>query len=103
MLGYAEQHPYYLQARRALQKLLVGKPDEAYCQPCFSPVWDTALSALVLQEEGSTQSLVAARNCFKLVNAKTNFAMARPIGVIIIQIWLQVVGRLSIVIVFILI
>lgn len=62
LLGYSEQHPYYLQARRALQKLLVVKPDEAYCQPCFSPIWDTALSALVLQEEGSTQSLVAARN-----------------------------------------
>ena len=28
----------------------------AYCQPCVSPVWDTALSCLALQEEGSALS-----------------------------------------------
>ena len=28
---------------RSLDKLLVVKDDEAYCQPCVSPVWDTAL------------------------------------------------------------
>lgn len=37
-------------AREAIDRLLVVKPDKAYCQPCVSPVWDTGLAALVLQE-----------------------------------------------------
>ena len=32
-------------ARASIDKLLVVKDDEAYCQPCLSPVWDTALAA----------------------------------------------------------
>ena len=60
LLGYAYDHPYCEQARQALKKLLVIGSDSAYCQPCFSPVWDTALSALALQAEGSEQGLQAA-------------------------------------------
>ncbi|MCK5899068.1 MAG: squalene--hopene cyclase, partial [Methylococcales bacterium] len=37
-------------ARKAVDKLLVIKDDYAYCQPCLSPVWDTGLSILALQE-----------------------------------------------------
>ena len=42
-LGYPDDHPDVVIARRSIEKLLVVKPDEAYCQPCVSPVWDTAL------------------------------------------------------------
>jgi squalene-hopene/tetraprenyl-beta-curcumene cyclase len=34
--------------------------DEAYCQPCFSPVWDTALIAHALQEAGTPAAEAAA-------------------------------------------
>lgn len=61
LLGYHPTHPYCVQARRAIQKLLVIHDEFAYCQPCFSPVWDTALAALVLQEEGTPSSLIAAQ------------------------------------------
>lgn len=61
LLGYAFDHPYCEQSRRALRKLLVIKPDFAYCQPCLSPVWDTALSSLALQAEGSARSHAAAQ------------------------------------------
>jgi squalene-hopene/tetraprenyl-beta-curcumene cyclase len=37
-------------AKLALQKLLVVDGPVAYCQPCVSPVWDTGLAALALQE-----------------------------------------------------
>ena len=37
----------------SVEKLLVVKDDEAYCQPCFSPVWDTALAAHALLEAGA--------------------------------------------------
>ncbi len=43
VLGYPADHPHYVLARQSLDKLLVIKDDEAYCQPCVSPVWDTAL------------------------------------------------------------
>ena len=42
-LGYPPEHPDRAIARRAVDKLLVIREDEAYCQPCVSPVWDTAL------------------------------------------------------------
>jgi len=50
VLGYPAQHPNRVQAKRALEGLLVVKDDYAYCQPCLSPVWDTALACLGLQE-----------------------------------------------------
>ncbi|WP_139558652.1 squalene--hopene cyclase [Methylotetracoccus oryzae] len=37
-------------AKEALERLLVIDGDRAYCQPCVSPVWDTALTSLALQE-----------------------------------------------------
>jgi squalene-hopene cyclase len=37
-------------ARAAIDRLLVVKGDMAYCQPCVSPVWDTGLAVLALQE-----------------------------------------------------
>ncbi len=49
-LGYGRDHPNYLTARRSVEKLLVVKDDEAYCQPCVSPVWDTALACHALME-----------------------------------------------------
>ncbi|MCG8434725.1 MAG: squalene--hopene cyclase [Gammaproteobacteria bacterium] len=50
LLGYAKDHPHVVQARNALKKLLVVGEDIAYCQPCVSPIWDTGLSCLALQE-----------------------------------------------------
>jgi squalene-hopene/tetraprenyl-beta-curcumene cyclase len=37
-------------ARAAIDRLLVIKDDMAYCQPCVSPIWDTGLATLALQE-----------------------------------------------------
>jgi squalene-hopene/tetraprenyl-beta-curcumene cyclase len=39
-------------ARTSVENLLVEKADEAYCQPCVSPVWDSALAAHCLLEVG---------------------------------------------------
>ena len=37
-------------ALESIQRLLVVKGDQAYCQPCVSPIWDTGLVSLALQE-----------------------------------------------------
>ncbi|HVV27470.1 MAG TPA: squalene--hopene cyclase [Rhizomicrobium sp.] len=50
VLGYPPDHPDRAIARTSVEKLLVVKEDEAYCQPCVSPVWDTALVAHALME-----------------------------------------------------
>ena len=52
VLGYPEDYPDRAIARRGIEKLLVIKDDEVYCQPCVSPVWDTALAAHALLETG---------------------------------------------------
>jgi squalene-hopene/tetraprenyl-beta-curcumene cyclase len=56
ILGYAEDDPRRLTAKRALQKLLVIGASSAYCQPCVSPIWDTALATLAMQEAGDSSS-----------------------------------------------
>ena len=58
-LGYALDDPRRVQAKRALYKLLVVGERTAYCQPCVSPVWDTALSCLALDEEGGGRGRAA--------------------------------------------
>ncbi|MGE5271530.1 MAG: squalene--hopene cyclase, partial [Thiohalocapsa sp.] len=51
-LGYSEDHPDRRIAAAAVRKLLVLDGEESYCQPCLSPVWDTALVAHALMEVG---------------------------------------------------
>jgi squalene-hopene/tetraprenyl-beta-curcumene cyclase len=51
-LGYARDHPDWVTAREAIDRLLVVTREEAYCQPCVSPVWDTALACHSLLEVG---------------------------------------------------
>jgi squalene-hopene/tetraprenyl-beta-curcumene cyclase len=49
-LGYAPGHPDYAIALAAVRKLLVLDGERSYCQPCLSPVWDTALACHALME-----------------------------------------------------
>jgi squalene-hopene/tetraprenyl-beta-curcumene cyclase len=59
-LGYPEDYPNRATARASVEKLLVVHEDEAYCQPCFSPVWDTALAAHAVLEAGGEACEAAA-------------------------------------------
>jgi squalene-hopene/tetraprenyl-beta-curcumene cyclase len=47
-------------ARRSVDKLLADRGDEAYFQPCLSPVWDTALMSHALLEVGTPEAVGAA-------------------------------------------
>ncbi len=51
LLGYPYEHPYREQCRQALLGLLVDEGEQVWCQPCSSPVWDTILASLSLQED----------------------------------------------------
>jgi squalene-hopene/tetraprenyl-beta-curcumene cyclase len=60
VLGVPPADPRRALARRSVEKLLVVKDNEAYCQPCVSPVWDTALAAHALLEAGDPAAESAA-------------------------------------------
>jgi squalene-hopene/tetraprenyl-beta-curcumene cyclase len=60
LLGYAPDHPVRAIARQSVENLLVVKEDEVYCQPCVSPVWDTALAAHAMLEVGSDEAVARA-------------------------------------------
>jgi squalene-hopene/tetraprenyl-beta-curcumene cyclase len=60
LLGYAPDHPTRAIARKSVENLLVFKDDEVYCQPCVSPVWDTALAAHAMLEVGSEAAVARA-------------------------------------------
>ncbi len=52
VLGFPEDHPQRAIARKSVEKLLVVHDNEAYCQPCVSPIWDTGLVCHALLEVG---------------------------------------------------
>ncbi|MBR2124570.1 MAG: squalene--hopene cyclase [Acetobacter sp.] len=52
-LGVADTNPHAAIAWKAVQDLVVEKNDEAYCQPCFSPIWDTGLAGHAVIEAAS--------------------------------------------------
>jgi squalene-hopene/tetraprenyl-beta-curcumene cyclase len=60
-LGVPPEDPRRSIARAAIEKLLVVKGNEAYCQPCLSPVWDTALASHALLEAADDGCETAAR------------------------------------------
>ncbi len=83
LLGFDPAHPYCQQAMRALQNLLVFRDEEAYCQPCVSPVWDTAYALLALESAGDagTESLRRAANWLQqrqVTAQRGDWAQQRP-------------------------
>ncbi|MGZ8192067.1 MAG: squalene--hopene cyclase [Methylobacter sp.] len=84
LLGMPKDHEHVIMARKAIDKLLVINEYDAYCQPCLSPVWDTALAALALQETdktGNNKSLTHAYSWLKskqLSNEPGDWQISRP-------------------------
>ena len=61
VLGYREDDPRCITIWGAIDKLLVVTEDEAYCQACVSPVWDTSLSGHALIEAVRTGGIGAQK------------------------------------------
>jgi squalene-hopene/tetraprenyl-beta-curcumene cyclase len=60
-LGIGAGDPRVVIAKRAIRKLVVEGEEQAWVQPCVSPVWDTALACHALLEAGDPDSCAAAR------------------------------------------
>ena len=81
-LGYAPAQPHRALARNAIEKLLVRRDDgEVYCQPCVSPVWDTALAAHAMIEAGDEESAARGLDWLtprQILDVKGDWAVQRP-------------------------
>jgi squalene-hopene/tetraprenyl-beta-curcumene cyclase len=84
MLDVLGHTPEAVTARRAIDRLLVDHGDEAYCQPCLSPVWDTALMCHALLETGVPTAVDAARRGLdwllplQILDTSGDWAVRRP-------------------------
>ncbi|HIL77736.1 MAG TPA: squalene--hopene cyclase [Methylococcales bacterium] len=70
LLGMPADHEHVVTARKAIDKLLVIKEHEAYCQPCLSPVWDTGLTLLALQEADLTATNSSRERAYDWLKTK---------------------------------
>ena len=55
-LGYPDDHPQVVRAAHELKKLEHETEDDVRIEPCFSPVWDTAIVAICLHESGLSEN-----------------------------------------------
>jgi squalene-hopene/tetraprenyl-beta-curcumene cyclase len=83
-LGYDRDHPGYASALGSLRKLLVLDGERSYCQPCLSPVWDTALACHALMEVEDIRLEATIRRALDWLETKQvlevvgDWASARP-------------------------
>ena len=83
-LGKSADYPPRAMTRRGLDRLLVIDEQEAYCQPCVSPVWDTSLTVHALLEAGGEEALSAAGKGLdwllpkQVLDLKGDWAVKRP-------------------------
>src|SRR5689334_3073652 len=83
-LGVPESDSRRAIARKSVENLLVVKENEAYCQPCVSPVWDTALAAHALleaQDESADRAVAKSLEWLKgrqVLDVKGDWAEERP-------------------------
>jgi squalene-hopene/tetraprenyl-beta-curcumene cyclase len=82
-LDYAPDQPDAAIAWQAVRKLLVVRDGMAYCQPCLSPIWDTALAAHALAEADSAATPEIDAACAwlrdrQITDLRGDWAEARP-------------------------
>lgn len=84
LLGVPANDPRVISARESIERLLVVKDDEAYCQPCVSPVWDTSLVCHTLLEAGGADANERVRKALdwlaplQILDVKGDWAEQRP-------------------------
>ncbi|MGA7807916.1 squalene--hopene cyclase [Bradyrhizobium sp.] len=83
-LGKPADYPPRAATRRGLDKLLVIGEEEAYCQPCVSPVWDTTLACHAMIEAGGAEAMSSAKQGSdwlipkQVLDVKGDWAVKRP-------------------------
>lgn len=81
VLGYAPDHPLRVEALRQFDNLCVDDGERFFFQPCFSPVWDTAIAAYALgQAQPGDSALRGAADWLlaREIRRKGDWALKRP-------------------------
>ena len=82
VLGYAADHPVRAEALRQFDSLMVDDGERFFFQPCFSPVWDTAIARLRAGRERVRAPRAPARAADWLlareVRRKGDWSVKRP-------------------------
>ena len=80
VLGYAPEHPLRAEALRQFNRLMVDEGGRFFFQPCFSPVWDTAIAAYALAQAGARGSLEKAAGWLigREVRRQGDWSVKRP-------------------------
>lgn len=82
LLGYAPNSPERSRAQSRFDRLLIDTPGQFEIQPCYSPVWDTAIAMFSLGEAGTAtpESLERATRWLlaKEVRQRGDWSVKRP-------------------------
>ncbi len=82
VLGYPADHPERVEALRQFNHLMVDEGGRFLFQPCFSPVWDTAMAAYAIGEAGASaaEPLQRAADWFldREIRRKGDWSVKRP-------------------------
>lgn len=73
VLGASPEDRDFVRGMQAIEDLVLENPDETYCQPCVSPIWDTCLSLSALTEAGVPPSDIRVRNAVQWLFDKQVF------------------------------
>ena len=69
-LGYPDDHPQVVRAENELKNLEHETEDSVRIEPCFSPVWDSAIVAICLHESGLASDHPALKKACEWLMAK---------------------------------
>jgi squalene-hopene/tetraprenyl-beta-curcumene cyclase len=82
VLGYAPDSPQRSRAQSQFDQLLIDTPGRFVVQPCYSPVWDTAITVFSLGEAGAAtpEALTRATRWLlaKEVRQRGDWSVKRP-------------------------
>ena len=82
LLGYAADHPDRVEAQKQFDALMMDDGPRFYFQPCFSPVWDTAIAMWALGVSGLAPAGVMRRAAdwilSKEVRRRGDWSVKRP-------------------------
>jgi squalene-hopene/tetraprenyl-beta-curcumene cyclase len=80
-LNYATDHPDFVDAVAKFERLLTETPNRFQFQPCFSPVWDTAICMFAMGEAAASPKPLATAADWLLsqeVRRKGDWSIKRP-------------------------
>ena len=81
VLGYAQDDPLRVEALRHFEDLMVDDGERFFFQPCFSPVWDTAIAAYALAQGDPHNAAIPRAADWLLaeeVRRKSDWSVKRP-------------------------